>query len=218
MISQKPIGCESCSLFTKGKGFVPDTVVDNPEYVFIGEAPGKTEVEQSAAFVGRAGHVLRNWLIWAVPTMRLAYERKKITIANTLRCLPPEIQGRAYPRGEEKDQAEACCRQYDNFGTAQTIVLFGESAQLYWFKDELQAEDISDKRLGHEAKGVLGRVGRTYQKDNRTYVFAPHPAWILRSPSLVEHGQRALAIAANTESVVDVEYMDWEHALCELSL
>ena len=214
---QKPDGCLGCPLHEKGQGFVPDQIAPNADYLFIGEAPGKQEIEQSKPFVGKAGHVLKHWLIWAVSPLRLAYEKHKISIANTLRCLPPEVMGRAYPRGEEKTQAEAHCRQYDDFGDANTVVLFGESAQRYHFQQELAAEDASDRRLAHEVKGVLGRVGREYIRDGKRWIFAPHPAWILRQPALVEHGQAALRIAANTERLVDVEYLPWDAAIRELS-
>lgn len=209
----KPKTCEGCPLFHKGRGFVPDEVVPHPEYAFIGEAPGTTEVDEGRPFRGKAGYVLKHWLLWTVAPLRLAYEQQKITIGNVLRCLPPEIQGRAYPRGEERKQAEACCTQYLNLGTAHTVVLFGEMAQRRFFGEELAAEDASDKALGHDLKGVLGRVGRTYRKSERTWIFAPHPAWILRQPALVGHGQAALRIAANTERIADVEYVDWERAM-----
>ena len=205
-----------CPLYDKGLGFVPDSLVPAPAYVFVGEAPGKNEVEQAKPFVGKAGHVLFNWLLHAVPQLKLKYEQKKISIANTLRCLPPEIQGRAYPRGEEKAQAEDHCRQYNNFGSAHTIVLFGESPQRCWFKTELEAEDATDRQLGHDVKGVMGRVGRVYEKDGRRWVFAPHPAYILRQPALVEAGQAALRIAAQTEQLVNVEYLAWDKAIATL--
>jgi uracil-DNA glycosylase family 4 len=205
----KPDGCKECPLYEKGKGFVPDAVAPHAEVVFIGEAPGKNEVEQAVPFVGKAGYVLKEWLLKAVPTLKILDEKKKVTYANTLRCLPPELQGRAYPRGEERVAAEECCRQYDDFGSAHTFILFGDSPQRCFFRDELGAEDVVDRQLQHDQKGVMGRVGREYQRDGKRWVFAPHPAFILRQPSLVEHGQAALRIAAQTERVAEVEYVDW---------
>ena len=34
----------------------------NPEYLFIGEAPGQTENREGKPFVGRSGKVLDNWM------------------------------------------------------------------------------------------------------------------------------------------------------------
>ena len=70
--------------------------------IHIGEAPGKNEVEKGEPFIGPAGYVLDAWLLRAVPQLQIAKERGEVTVMNTLRCLPPESQGRAYPKGEER--------------------------------------------------------------------------------------------------------------------
>lgn len=217
-ILSKPAGCDACPLRHKGQGFVPDKVARKPRILFIGEAPGKNEVIASEPFIGKAGFALKNWLIRAVAHMQLAWDKGEITLGNTLRCLPPEIQGRAYPKGEERLLAEQCCRQYDNFtGEIHTVVLFGDSPQRAWFREELDAEDASDRRLGRDVKGVMGRVGRVYERSGRRWVFAPHPAFILRQPAIVEHGQQALHIASGQERVVEPDYIPWDAAIQELS-
>jgi len=213
-VNKKPITCVACPLYHKGEGFVPDNVGTHPNILMIGEAPGRTEVVKGMPFVGKAGFALHHWLIHAVPQLKIAVERGEVTFANTLRCLPPEIQGRAYPKGEEKVQAEAHCRQYDHFtDEIHTVVLFGESPQRAFFGEDLKAEDATDRSLGHDIKGVAGRMGRVYSRDGKRWVFAPHPAWILRQPSLVEHGQACLKIAANTEKPVEVVYTRWDDAM-----
>ena len=215
----KPAGCAECPLRDVGKGFCPDKVAPRAKYLFIGEAPGKNEIIESKErpaqpFVGQAGFVLRDWLLRAVPALKMADERGEITYANTLRCLPPEIQKRAYPKGEDKAVAERVCRQYDHFTEGiETVVLFGESPQRCFFGEELHAEDVTDRKLQHDVKGVSGRMGRVYEQDGKRWVFAPHPAWILRQPSIVEHGQAALRIAANQEKVVHVKYTGWDDAM-----
>lgn len=211
---RKPSGCQGCPLWEKGKGFVPDAISAKDKIRFIGEAPGSTEVEKGSPFEGKSGFVLRSWLIKAVPELQLNVERGEASFANTLRCLPPEIQGRPYPKGEEKVQAEACCRQYDTpLDSVHTVVLLGESPQRAFFGAELNAEDASDKGQGRDVKGVTGRIGRVIEKGGIRYVFAPHPAYILRQPALVQHGQEALRIASNTERTVEPDYMDWATAL-----
>lgn len=217
MLLKKPDGCAACPLLEKGKGFVPDQLEKNHEFVFYGEAPGKQEIDAGKPFVGKAGFVLKNWLLKSVPALQLAEEKHKISYMNVLRCLPPEVQGRPYPRGEEKFQAEACCKQYMNLGTPRTVILCGESPQRFFFGPELEAEDIEDRQLGREVKGVMGRVGRVYEKDGKRWVFAPHPAYILRQPALVEHGQQALQIATGQEQIVDPTYLRWEDAMRELA-
>lgn len=215
----KPAGCAACPLYTKGRGFVPDTISKKQKIRFIGEAPGTNEIGEGVPFVGKAGFVLKQWLMKAVPTLQLAFDRGEISLANTLRCLPPEIQGRPYPKGEEKEQAELCCRQYDTpLGTTETVILLGESPQRAFFGPELSAEDASDRRLGRDVKGVTGRIGRVIERDGVRYVFAPHPAYILRQPAMVQHGQEALRIASNTERMIEpAYYQDWNAALQEIA-
>ena len=213
----KPSGCNECPLKDKGLGFCPDKMPKAPKYLVFGEAPGKNEIAKGEPFVGKAGFVLDNWLIRAIPTLQLAKEKGEIGYANTLRCLPPEIQGRAYPKGDERIVAEDICRRYDVIPeSVHTVILFGDSPQRLWFRDELDAEDASDRRLGRDVKGVMGRVGREYERDGRRWVFAPHPAFILKMPALVQHGQMALGIAANTEKAIEPDYLKWEEALNEL--
>jgi DNA polymerase len=216
---KKPQTCEGCSLLTKGKGFCKDKPAKRQaKYLFIGEAPGKDEVQVGEPFVGKSGFVLKNWLVRTVSNLQLAEEKGEIMYANTLRCLPPEYQGRPYPKGEEKAVAEAHCRQYDQFpDTIHTVVLFGDSPQRVWFGKELADEDAAQRRLGRDAPGVMGRIGREYEKDGKRYVFAPHPAYILRQPALVQHGQNSLKIAANTEKLLEPEYVRWDAAVQTLS-
>src|SRR3990167_7967641 len=205
----QPLACEGCSLYSIGRGFVPDTIVANEEYCFFGEAPGSTEISKGEPFVGQAGFVLRSWLIRAVPQLQIALEKGRVSFRNILHCLPPEQKGRPYPTGDTRRQAETHCKQYHSDIKASTIILCGEIPQRFFFSAELEAEDASDKRLGHELKGVMGRVGREYTRDGKRWVFAPHPAFILRQPSLVGHGQAALRIAASVNTVLEPEYLPW---------
>lgn len=213
----KPTSCSGCPMAEVGKGFCPDRHAPKAKYMLVGEAPGKNEIAKGEPFVGSAGFVLDFWLIKAVSLLQLAKERGEVSYMNTLRCLPPEIQGRAYPKGQDRIQAEEHCRQYDKIpDSVHTVVLLGESPQRRWFRDELEAEDAQDRALGHEAKGVMGRTGRVYEREGRRYVFAPHPAYILRQPALVTHGQRALEIATGVDKVVEPEYHTWMSAMGEL--
>lgn len=212
----KPDTCKGCPLYETGKGFVPDEVVPNPEYVIVAEAPGKTEVQQGKPLVGQAGFVLKSWVMKAVPTIQIAYEKKKVSLCNILKCQPPEAHGRPYPTGETRIQAETHCRQYLNLGDPKVVLLCGETPQRYFFGEELAKEDAISKSMGHDVKGVMGRVGRVYEKDGKRWVFAPHPAFILRQPALVTHGQEAFKIAANQEKMLEPEVLHWREAMSQL--
>ena len=212
--------CEGCPLHTKSvPGFCPDKISRKHQIIYWAEAPGKHEIAEGEPFKGQAGFVLKEWLTKAVVELRIAQERGEISYVNTLRCLPPENkQGRAYPAGVERAQAEAYCRQYDpSMDGVKTVVLFGEAAQRLHFKRELEAEDLVDKQLGHDLKGVLGRTGRVYEKAGIRYIFCLHPAYILRQPSLVAHGHAALRVATGQDKEFVIDYMSWEEAMEKLS-
>jgi uracil-DNA glycosylase family 4 len=216
----KPAACDACPLKDKGLGFVPDKVSAQEKVRFYGEAPTKQEVDKGEPFVGKAGFVLHEWLIKSVTALRLQHERGAITFANTLRCLPPEVQGRAYPRGEERLVAEAACRGHEAplaRSAGHTVILFGDGPQRSFFRDELDREDATDRSLGREVKGVMGRIGRVYERDGSRYVFAPHPSAILSQPMLVAHAVEALKIAMGA-STVEPSMVPWSTAVQELSV
>ena len=210
-------GCEGCPLQHKGLGFVPDKLAKRQEVICWGEAPGKNEVAKGEPFIGSAGFVLKEWLIKSVTPLRLIAERDGISYCNTLRCLPPEIQGRAYPKGEERLLSEAHCRRYDPQDMPATVILFGEAAQRLHFREELDREDATDRSLGRDTKGVMGRVGRVYERGGTRWIFAPHPAFILRQPMLVTHGVEALKIAVSA-TYVEPQTVPWQEAVQELMM
>lgn len=166
--------------------------------------------------MGQAGFVLRSWGMKAVPALQIAYEKKKVSLCNILKCQPPEQNGRAYPTGQTRELAEAHCRQYLNIGKPKVVILCGETPQRYFFREELEREDATDRALGRDHKGVMGRIGRVYERDGKRWVFAPHPAFVLRQPALVNHLQEALKIAVGQEPVIEPTVIDWNEAVNQI--
>lgn len=72
---------------------------EEPDIVFVGEAPGADEDKQGLPFVGRGGKLLDKWI------ERMNINNKKYYIMNALKCRPPENRD---PLPEEK----ANCRDY----------------------------------------------------------------------------------------------------------
>ena len=202
-------------LYESGKGFVGDEVVPNPEYVILMEAPGKSEVQQGKLLTGSDGFVLKSWGMRTVPTLQVAYEKRKVSVCSLLKCQPPELHGKSYPTGETRELAEAHCRQYLNVGNPKVIILLGEAPQRYYFRDELTSEDSIDRASGRDVKGVSGRIGRVYERDGIRYVFAPAPSSVLKQPALVGHLQEALKIAAGVEKVIEPEMLQWREAMSQ---
>src|SRR3990167_6850022 len=217
MIS-RPATCDGCPLhITSIPGFCTDKIPVKVKFLIIAEAPGTSELERAEPMVGKAGFVLKEWGLKAVSALQIAVERGELGLSNVLRCLPKETNGRPYPVGEEKRLAEAHCRQYDKFpDTIHTVILAGEHSQRLYFREELEREDATDRALGRDHKGVMGRIGRVYEKDGKRWVFAPHPAFILRQPALVNHLQEALKIAVGQEPIIDPTVVDWNEAVNQI--
>lgn len=213
----KPSTCQGCPLYDTGRGFVPDDIPANAEYIICGEAPARVECEVGKPFQGQAGFVLKEWLIKAVPELQIALEKKKVGFSNNLKCWPPEVSKRPYPTGDTKRNAEHQCNQYTRWpDTVKTVILCGEHPQRKYFGTELEAEDASDRAIGHDVKGVMGRVGRVMERDGIKWVFAPHPAFILRQPALVGQGQEALKIAVPSTKYHEPKVLAWMTAIEEL--
>ena len=205
-MSDQPESCVGCPCLATGHGFVPDDVHPGAKFEIRGERPWKSELAAGKPFQGDAGFVLKSWGLAAVPGLRVALERGQVDLTNTLRCLPASLDPKhTYPRKRaDRDASESHCRQYAS-SAAPVVILAGEHAQRAEFGAELDAEDAVDKSLGHDLKGVLGRIGREYVKDGRRYVLAPHPSAVLRSPYLVEHLQASLRIASDVKQAPTIE-------------
>ena len=76
--------CAMCGLCNGRKQAVPGQgYAENPDIMFIGEAPGADEDEQGLAFVGRAGQLLTKMIA------AMGYTRDEVFIANICKCRPP---------------------------------------------------------------------------------------------------------------------------------
>jgi len=54
------------------------------------------------------------------------------------------------------------------------------------------------------------------ERDGKKWIFAPHPAFILRQPALVGQGQEALKIAAGAK-FMEPKILAWMDAITELN-
>ncbi|PPS22003.1 uracil-DNA glycosylase [Brachyspira murdochii] len=72
---------------------------EEPDIVFVGEAPGADEDKQGLPFVGRGGKLLDKWI------EKMNINKEKYYIMNALKCRPPENRD---PLPEEK----ANCRDF----------------------------------------------------------------------------------------------------------
>jgi len=76
--------CKKCPLYKTKKNYVLGEGSKNPEVMFVGEAPGKTEDKEGKPFVGKAGKSFRKML------EEVGLDKEKIYITNILKCRPPQ--------------------------------------------------------------------------------------------------------------------------------
>lgn len=75
--------CHGCELAQHRSKVVPGEGAENPEIVFIGEAPGWHEDQQGRPFVGPAGQFLEELLA------SIGMTREQVYICNIIKCRPP---------------------------------------------------------------------------------------------------------------------------------
>ena len=76
--------CKLCELHKTRINFVFGSGNSNAQIIFIGEAPGRNEDLQGKPFVGQAGRLLDELLLF------IGFNRNDVFIANVLKCRPPE--------------------------------------------------------------------------------------------------------------------------------
>jgi len=156
-ISEDILNCKKCTLHKTRNKIVPGCGNINPEIVFIGEAPGRSEDETGKPFIGTSGKLLDEILELA------GISRELVFITNIIKCRPPNN------RDPEKSEIKACSyfleRQLKVL-SPKAIVTFGRPASQTFLETK---EKISSLR------------GNVFQKYG--YVVMPtfHPAFILHS-------------------------------------
>ena len=146
--------CKKCSL-KKYDRYVPTQFVKDSKVLFIGEAPGREEVEQKKPFVGQSGKLLRKVL----DKMDISY-----SVSNVCKCRPASVEGEN--RTPTKMEVRCCLPiimdEVENF---DFIVLVGGIALSVFFP-EVNLGDV---------------VGSVLIKKGKKYLVVYHPAYILRN-------------------------------------
>lgn len=175
--------CAECPLRIGGK-FVPSTGPDEAELAYVGEAPGRQEVEKGVPFTGPSGRLLN------LVNKKYGVKREEVFLTNACLCRPAD--GTNPPKS-----AVAACRPrlhrelHDR--RVRTIVALGNSAAL----GTLGVEGITKLRVGP------GKSSSYPLLDNVRIVPTVHPAACLRQsdmfPSLVKDIGKVFAIPRKWE-------------------
>lgn len=84
--------CYDCPIYSISKGpQVPECGPSDADIMFVGEAPWVDELEEGKPFVGKAGQLLTKML------EDVGIDRNRCYISNTVKCVPPEIDGSKKP-------------------------------------------------------------------------------------------------------------------------
>jgi uracil-DNA glycosylase family 4 len=152
-------GCTRCGLHRGRTKAVPGEGPEDPDILFIGEAPGFHEDQQGRPFVGSAGRFLEELL----DTIGLT--REDVFIANVIKCRPPKN------RDPLTEEIEACKPYLDR------------QVQLLEPKIIVTLGRFSMARAFPSAR--ISRIhGQPRKIDGVVYYPMYHPAAALHQPSL----------------------------------
>ncbi len=151
--------CTRCALCEGRKNIVHTEGNRKARLMFVGEAPGADEDEQSRPFVGRAGQLLTK-IIEAI-----GFKREDVMIANINRCRPP---GNRAPVPDEVAACKPFLLREIASARPDVIVVLGNTAM----KNLLEIKEGITRVRGNfqDYKGI--KVMPTF-----------HPAYLLRDPS-----------------------------------
>lgn len=159
-------GCDTCP--RRRVDFVPATL-NSGKVLFLGEAPGATEVEEQEGFTGASGNLLRR-------VCEEANVEKPWSFSNTIHCRPPN---NANPKPKE---IECCLSQFvlDEIRGYDWVVMCGT---------------VPLKALFPGAKGsnYRGNVARHPDFPDQKFYAVWHPAYILRRRDMRPSFERQIA-------------------------
>jgi uracil-DNA glycosylase len=111
--------CRRCDLGSTRRRAVPGQGAEQPEIMFIGEAPGEDEDRQGLAFVGAAGQLLTKMIA------AMGFRREDVFIANILKCRPP---GNRTPQPDEMDRCIPFIKEQIAILKPRVIIVLGGTA------------------------------------------------------------------------------------------
>ena len=191
--------CGECQLYNE-KSYHPHNYWGNlnqPDVLFIGEAPGKTEQETGLAFQGRAGKLLQKTLQEIGIT--------DFAIANVVACRPEGLNayGKVIDRKPTSTEIRHCGDNFDaivNHIKPRFIVALGATACT-----RLKVKGGITAVRGVMCETPYGKVLPIF-----------HPAYILRSPNFkVEFKQDLNLLKSFIEGNVDIKKPQGDYIIIE---
>jgi DNA polymerase len=123
-LGQRIAACTLCPLALSRIRTVPGEGPVPSAYLFVGEAPGRTEDETGRPFVGRAGKILSDLLA------SCSLSRDEVFITSVVKCRPP---GNRAPRREEINSCLPYLEEQVSLLSPRFIVPMGRHATMALF-------------------------------------------------------------------------------------
>ena len=147
-------GCTICKKDKHGKA-VPGEGNADADFLFVGEAPGRTEAEIGRPFIGRSGKLLRSLIVEA------GLKEEDVFITSPVKYLPDYIT----PKPSDIEHGFTHFGQQIEIIDPKMIVLLGRVACLAVLKKNIS---------------VVLRHGEIIEENGRKYFITVHPAAALR--------------------------------------
>ncbi|WEV61360.1 uracil-DNA glycosylase [Streptococcaceae bacterium ESL0729] len=177
----------------KLEGFLPGQGNDQARLMLVGEAPGKTEIENKIAFSGAAGKWFDSWFEHA------GFKRADLYIASAVRKRPYKVKVKArgvdeepqfsYPNRTPSPKevfAQAPLLDYEiNEIKPLIIAPMGNTALHRLLGNELKVSDCHGQ-IRKSPILEVNALGDGYQWSNRSYLIYPlyHPASVIYNRKL----------------------------------
>lgn len=153
------VSCTSCGLSKSRTNAVPGFGSIKTGVVFIGEAPGRTEDIQGMPFVGTAGKILSEALLYA------GFTREDVYITNIVKCRPPDNRR---PNKQEMDSCTGYLQKELEIIQPKIVCVLGNTA----FSSLLNGNEITKNR------------GKIIKRNDQLYFVTIHPAAIIYNQGL----------------------------------
>ena len=175
IVEEKCMKCQGCELAKSRHNVVfADGNPETAKIVLIGEAPGETEDLEGKPFVGRAGHLLDEFLSEAGIS-----RQEDLYIMNTIKCRPPENR---IPTDFEKSACQKFMHAQIDIMNPQAILFCGATAlKSFWQDQKVQISKI---------RGNWFTVTINEKEYKAMAIF--HPSYLLRNHSMQEGSPRRL--------------------------
>ena len=174
-------GCIYCSLYKTRTNIVNGEGGDSPDFLFVGEAPGKEEDKLGRPFVGESGKILR----WIIRNSGI----RNVRLTNIVRCRPTIIKDGKYSnRTPNNDEILACSQHLLNEidkVKPKIIIPTGRIPLSFFLKRKPESIKITEERRN------------VFYWNNIPVLPTWHPAYILRGNT-----------GALEEIIDDIKYAD----------